>query len=99
VVKMAKVNISIPDSFLKEIDKYKEYKKVNRSQFIIDAARVYFDVIEDEKALERRRDAIKRLKKTSEKIMKLGIKDWDTTAEVRKMRDLREKEMKKRLGI
>ncbi len=47
---MAKVNISIPDSFLKEIDKYKEYKKVNRSQFIIDAARVYFDIIEDEKA-------------------------------------------------
>jgi len=96
---MAKINISIPDDFLKEIDKYKEYRKVNRSQFLIDAARAYFDVIEDKEALERRRDAIKRLKKTSEKIMKLGIKDWDTTAEVRKMRDLREKEMKRRLGI
>lgn len=96
---MSKINVSIPENFLSEIDKYKKIKKVTRSQFLIDAARIYFNTIESEIALERKKKAINKLKKTRQDIMKLvsGKHDIDVVGQLREIRRDREKEIEKRV--
>ena len=97
---MVKINVSIPEDFLTEIDRYKKIKNITRSQFIIDAARNYFNAIESVLALERKKDAIDRLKKTRQEIMKLipVKKEIDVVEELRKMRLERGKEIEKRIS-
>jgi len=97
---MVKINVSIPEDFLTEIDRYKKIKNITRSQFIIDAARNYFNAIESVLALERKKDAIDRLKKTRQEIMKLipVKKEIDVVEELRKMRSERGKEIEKRIS-
>ena len=97
---MVKINVSIPEDFLTEIDRYKKIKNITRSQFIIDAARNYFNAIESVLALERKKDAIDRLKKTRQEIMKLipVKKEIDVVEELRKMRSERGKEIENRIS-
>ncbi|MCL4416267.1 MAG: type II toxin-antitoxin system HicB family antitoxin [Actinobacteria bacterium] len=96
---MSKINISIPEDFLSEIDKYKKIKKVTRSQFLINAASTYFNVIESEIAIERKKNAVNKLRKTRQDIMKLvsGKHEVDVVEQLRKMRQDREKEIEKRV--
>ena len=96
---MVKINVSIPEDFLTEIDKYKKIKNITRSQFIINAAKNYFDTIESALALERKKDAVSRLKNTRQEIMKLlpTEKKIDVVEELRKMRSERGKEIEKRV--
>ncbi len=85
--KMAKVLLSIPDKTLKRIDEIKNRKKIKRNQFFIDAIENYFISLEEKEYFERKKSAVIRMKKTSEEIMHIGIKDWDPVAEIRKFRD------------
>jgi len=96
---MVKINVSIPENFLTEIDRYKKIKNITRSQFIIDAAKNYFNTIESALAVERKKDAINRLKNTRQEIMKLisTKKEIDVVEELRKMRSERGKEIEKRV--
>ncbi len=95
---MVKINVSVPEDFLAEIDRYKKIKKITRSQFIVDAARNYFNTIESSLAHESKIDAIKRLRKTRHEIMKFTSKKGiDVTEELRKMRSERSKEIEKRV--
>lgn len=97
---MVKINVSVPEDFLAEIDRYKKIKKITRSQFIIDAAKNYFSAIESSLAAERKKDAIDRLKKTRQEIMKLAsAKEIDVVEELRRMRSERSKEIEKRVTI
>ena len=96
---MVKINVSIPEDFLTEIDRYKKIKNITRSQFIINAAKNYFNIIESALALERKKDAVSRLKNTRREIMKLlpmGEK-IDVAEELRVMRSERGKEIEKRV--
>ncbi|PIU28309.1 MAG: hypothetical protein COT09_05265 [Candidatus Hydromicrobium americanum] len=93
---MAKILLSIPDEVLEEIDRYKKRKKIKRSQFFLEAIDNYFKVLMTEEYFDRRKKAVERIKKTSNKIMKAGIKDWDPTSEIRKFRDKRADELLKR---
>ncbi|MFZ3106408.1 MAG: hypothetical protein WA105_03405 [Candidatus Hydromicrobium sp.] len=93
---MAKILLSIPDEVLEEIDRYKERKKIKRSQFFLEAIDNYFKVLMTEEYFDRRKKAVERIKKTSKKIMKAGIKDWDPVKEIRKFRDGRADELLKR---
>jgi len=95
---MVKINVSVPEDFLAEIDRYKKIKNITRSQFIIDAAKNYFNTIESSLAEKRKSDAIKRLRKTRQEIMKLtSAKEMDVAEELRKMRSERSKEIEKRV--
>lgn len=96
---MVKINVSIPEDFLVEIDKYKKIKNITRSQFIINATKSYFNTIESEIVAERRKDAINRLRKTRQEIMKLisTKKEIDVVEELRKMRSERGREIEKRV--
>lgn len=95
---IVKINVSIPEDFLAEIDRYKKIKKITRSQFIINAAKNYFNTIESLLAAERKKDAINRLKKTRQEIMELtSAKEINVVEELRKMRSERSKEIEKRV--
>lgn len=93
---MAKVLLSIPDEILAKIDEYRGKKKIKRNQFFIDAVKNYFKSLWEEEYLEKKRKAVESLKKTREEIMRLGIKDWDPVAEIRKFRDTHADELLKR---
>jgi hypothetical protein len=93
---MAKILLSIPDEFLKEIDEHRELKKSNRSQFFIDAIKNYFKKMEEDEYFERKKKAFDRIEQISDEIMSLGIKDWDPVKEIREFRDSRAEELLKR---
>jgi metal-responsive CopG/Arc/MetJ family transcriptional regulator len=97
---MVKINVSIPADFLSEIDKYKKIRKVTRSQFLIDAAKKYFNTIETELTIERRRNAINNIEKTRQEIMQLisGKQKVDVVKELREMRLDRGEEIEKRVS-
>lgn len=93
---MAKILLSIPDNILTKIDEYKNRKKIKRNQFFVNAVEVYFESLLEEDYMERKKKAVESMKKTSEEIMNLGIKDWDPVAEIRKFRDTHADELLKR---
>jgi len=93
---MAKILLSIPDNILTKIDEYKNRKKIKRNQFFINAVDIYFKSLWEEEYVERKKKAVESMKKTSEEIMSLGIKDWDPVAEIRKFRDTHADELLKR---
>jgi|GEM_PF-644092 len=87
---MARINISVPDSFLSKIDQYKKISKVNRSQFLVNAATAYFSIIDDQEANEKRVRAFESLLKTREEISGyFKGKKIDVVEEIRKMREER----------
>ena len=96
---MAKILLSIPDEVLEKIDRYKERKKIKRSQFFLEAIDNYFKVLMAEEYFDRRKKAVERIKKTSKKVMKAGIKDWDPVKEIRKFRDERADKLLKRWEV
>ena len=93
---MAKILLSIPDNILTKIDEYKNRKKIKRNQFFINAVDIYFKSLWEEEYVERKKKAVESMKKTSEEIMSLGIKDWDPVAEIRKFRETHADELLKR---
>lgn len=94
---MAKVLVSLPDEVLKKIDEYRNKKGLKRNQFFINATNTLFRIEQRNAYFARKRKAVESIKKTSEEIMKLGIKDWDPVKEIRKARDERTNELLKRL--
>lgn len=84
---MAKILISVPDEMLAKIDEIKNRKKIKRNQLFINAVENYFISLWEEDYIERKKKAVESVKKTSDEIMSLGIKDWDPVAEIRKFRD------------
>jgi len=93
---VAKILLSIPDDLLEKIDRTKDAKKIKRNQFIINAVEKYFLMLWEEDYFERKKRALESMKKTREKIMSLGIKDWDPVAEIRRLRDGRADELLER---
>ncbi len=93
---MAKILLSVPDDMLKKIDEIKNRKKIKRNQFFLKAVENYFISLWEEDYFERKKRAAESIKKTSEEIMKLNIKDWDPVAEIRKFRDTHADELLER---
>ena len=84
---MRKIILSIPDDMLKKIDDYSNKEEIKRNQFILKATKNYLFVSRTEEYFDKRREAVSRIRKTSEKIMKAGIRNWDPVKEIRKTRD------------
>ena len=90
---MAKILLSLPDDILKEIDDYRNKKGMKRNKFFLKALDNYFMVLKSGEYFDKRKGAVNRIKKTSEKIMKSGVKNWDPQKELRKFRDERADEL------
>ncbi len=84
---MRKIMLSMPDDMLKKIDDYSNKEEIKRNQFILKAIKNYLFVSWTEEYFDKRREAVSRIRKTSEKIMKAGIRNWDPVKEIRKTRD------------
>ena len=90
---MVKILLSLPDDVLREIDDYRNKKGMKRNKFFLKALDSYFMVLKSGEYFDKRKDAVNRIKETSEKIMKAGIKNWDPVKELRKSRDERADEL------
>ena len=79
---MTRVNISIDDKLLKDIDRVAAKEGRNRSEFLRHAVEEYFA---QEEAKERRRRAMEKAITIQDKI-RAKTKPWDAVGFIRKMR-------------
>ncbi|MBM3706429.1 MAG: hypothetical protein FJW66_07895 [Actinobacteria bacterium] len=85
---MARINISIPEEIIKKVDTYKEMVKISRSGFILNALENYFTQVERKLLEDKKKDAYQSILSLRETVSPL-FKGWDSTSEIRKLRDTR----------
>jgi len=85
---MARINISIPEEIIKKVDTYKVMVKVSRSGFILNALENYFIQVERKLLEDKKKDAYQGILSIREMASPL-FKEWDSTSEIRKLRDNR----------
>jgi len=85
---MARINISIPEEIIKKVDAYKEMVKISRSGFILNALENYFIQVERKLLEDKKKDAYQGILSVREMVSPL-FKGWDSTSEIRKLRDTR----------
>lgn len=85
---MTRINISISDDLLKEVDSYRFIIKENRSAFMAKALKNYFVVIDKDTLNKKRKRAIRELKMVREEIGD-KLKNWDPVSDIRKLRNSR----------
>jgi metal-responsive CopG/Arc/MetJ family transcriptional regulator len=85
---MARINISIPEEIIKKVDTYKEMVKISRSGFILNALENYFTQVERKLLEDKKKDAYQSILSLREMVSPL-FKGWDSTSEIRKLRDTR----------
>lgn len=81
---MAKINVSMPENVLQELDKAARRASTSRSALLSEAVRKYLKDLEEQRDRERRRQAAASIDRFREK-----FGGWDGTAEVLKWRDRR----------
>jgi len=79
---VAKVNVSIPENVLQELDKAARQASTSRSALLSEAARKYLQDLEEQRQVERRRQAARSIRKLAQKIGR-----WDGTSEILKWRN------------
>jgi len=77
-----KINVSISEDILKELDEAAHEAKTSRSAFMTKAVKHFLEEKKEEKLRERRRQAVREIDLIREK-----VGPWDATAEVLKWRD------------
>ena len=85
---MSRINISIPEEIIKKIDSYKEIIQISRSGFILNALENYFSEVERKILKDKTKDAYEGILRIREMAAPL-FKGWDSTSEIRKLRDTR----------
>lgn len=83
---MAKVNISLPDGLLDDIDELASWLKRSRSGLIQEASALYVAQLREERAAEERRADIARARRDLGKLAD-ELEPFDGTAAVRTDRD------------
>lgn len=81
---MTKVNVSISDDVLRELDRAAREAHSSRSAFLTEAVKHYLEEKEEEKQTERRSQAAATIRQIAEE---LG--PWDGTKEILRWRDAR----------
>lgn len=79
---VVKINVSILEGLLRELDKAAAEAKLSRSALLAEAVRHYLEEKEEERRLEKRRQAAQEIDRIREQ-----VGPWDATAEVLKWRD------------
>ena len=85
---MARINISIPEEIINKIDGYKEVVHISRSGFILKALESYFIEVERKILEDKKRDAYEGILSIREMAAPF-FNGWDSTSEIRKLRDTR----------
>lgn len=85
---MARYNISLPSHIMNKVEKYKDFVKLTKSGFISKALENYFIDVEKKILEDKKKKSIEDIIKIREKIGPV-LKGWDSSAEIRKIRDTR----------
>jgi len=85
---MVRINISIDEKDLKELDRLSSLTNLTRSGFIRRATELYRSELEKQKLEEKRKKELKEAIKIQEELSKLS-EDWDGVSEIRKWRESR----------
>jgi metal-responsive CopG/Arc/MetJ family transcriptional regulator len=85
---MARINISIPEEIIKKVDSYTEIVQISRSGFILNALENYFTQVERKLLEDKKKDAYEGILRIREMAAPL-FNGWDSTSEIRKLRDTR----------
>ncbi len=85
---MSKVNISLTDEILEQIDKTREKRQLTRSEFFRRASELYLMVLEEERREEEKKAGIEEAIRIQDKVRQ-RVGSWDALAELRKWRELR----------
>jgi metal-responsive CopG/Arc/MetJ family transcriptional regulator len=98
-LKMAVINISIPQELIEKVDSYKKIVKKNRSEFFADAVKEYFNKVEEYIAHKRQIKAIKGLIEIGKQMQRDGVfkEDFDVVEEIRRLRQERTDELLRRV--
>lgn len=87
---MEKINITLPNDYLKKLDEFIKEERTNRSKFIREATKHYIEELKKQRAMEKRRAEIAEAIRIQDEFReKYGKVDWDPVEEIRKMRDSR----------
>jgi metal-responsive CopG/Arc/MetJ family transcriptional regulator len=85
---MVRINLSITEELLREVDSYRYIIKENRSAFMAQALKNYFEIIDREVLDKRRKKAIDEIK-NSRKVIAEKLSGWDSTSDIRRLRESR----------
>ncbi len=84
---MAKVNVSLPDELLSDVDAIAEELKQSRSGFVAEATAKYVTQVRAERAAEKRRRSMEAAFREAREIAKLVPDGPDVTELIRQDRD------------
>jgi len=85
---VAKINISIPQEILDEIDRVSREEKKTRSELLRMAFNIYLDVLKEDRREKEKQKSIEKAMQTQDKIRD-EIGNIDLIQELRKWRDER----------
>lgn len=85
---MPKVNISLSEEVLKEVDKASREKHICRSDLIRQASLVYLKILELEEREQEKKESIEKAIQLQNQVRKKAGK-WDTLSELKKWRKAR----------
>jgi Ribbon-helix-helix protein, copG family. len=85
---MPKVNISLADEVLEQIDKTREKRKMTRSEFVRRASKLYLEILEEERREKEKRAGIEEAIQIQDEIRQ-RVGSWDALAELHKWREPR----------
>ena len=80
---VVKINVSVSEEVLEELDEAAREAKTSRSAFLTEAVKHFISDKKAEKESQRRLSAARQIDRIREK-----VEPWDATAEVLKWRDL-----------
>jgi len=85
---MPKINVSLHQEILWQIDQARNEGKMSRSEFFRQASLVYLQFLEKKKREEEKRQGIEKAIQIQDKIRE-RVGHWDALEELRRMREAR----------
>jgi metal-responsive CopG/Arc/MetJ family transcriptional regulator len=83
---MERVNITLPEDLLKEMDRVAEEEDINRSELIRKAMKNYFQIKQEEKERIQRQNDIQQAIAIQDRLRSTSP-TWDTLKELRYLRE------------
>lgn len=85
---MPKVNVSLSQEILEQVDQTRSEGKMSRSEFFRQASLTYLQQLERKKREEEKRQGIEKAIQIQDKIRQ-RVGQWDALGELRKLRETR----------
>jgi metal-responsive CopG/Arc/MetJ family transcriptional regulator len=85
---MSKVNVSLPQEILEQVDRTRSEGKMSRSEFFRQACLTHLQFLERQKREEEKRRGIEKAIEIQDKVRE-RVGEWDALGELHKLRETR----------